>query len=253
MKKITIVLVVIGALMVVAGVLGFILSEWPEDRLHYDSRLDGIDRGQVFKPYGRPGGGHMMGGRRYRYGYDEYELIDMDELIEEVEEYIDGYDADLVIGDVFVFEDSEYYFSILEEDTGRGAMELLVNQYTGRIFPEFGPNMMWNLKYGMHREGGMMQGDYFDVDDFNVHDVDIYNEISPEMAYNEGIEYLNRKNQELDLGDVYHEFYGYYTFHVEMEGVIAGMLSVNGFTGEVWYHDWHGTLIDVIDMHDEDH
>jgi hypothetical protein len=29
-------------------------------------------------------------------------------------------------------------------------MELLVNPYTKEVIPEYGPNMMWNLKYGMH-------------------------------------------------------------------------------------------------------
>jgi hypothetical protein len=30
-----------------------------------------------------------------------------------------------------------------------GAMELLVDKSSGAIFPEYGPNMMWNLKYGI--------------------------------------------------------------------------------------------------------
>jgi hypothetical protein len=29
------------------------------------------------------------------------------------------------------------------------------------------------------------------------------------------------------------------------------MMSVNGFTGEVWYHDWHGTVTQIIDGHSE--
>ncbi len=26
-------------------------------------------------------------------------------------------------------------------------------------------------------------------------------------------------------------------------GAISGMLSVNGYTGQVWYHAWHGGFI----------
>jgi hypothetical protein len=39
-------------------------------------------------------------------------------------------------------------------------------------------------------------------------------------------------------------FYGYYTFDYKINGSIAGMLSVNGFTGQVWFHTWHGTFIE---------
>lgn len=33
-----------------------------------------------------------------------------------------------------------------------------------------------------------------------------------------------------------HHFYGYYTIHVLKGDVILGMLSVNGYSGSVWYH-----------------
>ena len=38
-------------------------------------------------------------------------------------------------------------------------------------------------------------------------------------------------------------FYGYYTFDFSESGQVAGMLSVNGYTGDVWYHTWHGQFI----------
>jgi len=30
---------------------------------------------------------------------------------------------------------------------------VLINKQTGSIYPEMGPNMMWNTKYGMMRAG----------------------------------------------------------------------------------------------------
>jgi hypothetical protein len=39
------------------------------------------------------------------------------------------------------------------------------------------------------------------------------------------------------------QFYGYYTLHIKDQGEVAGMLSVNGYTGQVWYHSWHGPFI----------
>ena len=46
-------------------------------------------------------------------------------------------------------------------------------------------------------------------------------------------------------------FYGYYTLHTLRDGQIEGMLSVNGYRGGVWYHDWHGSFIGMEEFHDE--
>ncbi len=40
-------------------------------------------------------------------------------------------------------------------------------------------------------------------------------------------------------------FYGYYTLHTLRDGQIEGMLSVNGYNGAVWYHNWHGPFIQM--------
>jgi hypothetical protein len=39
-------------------------------------------------------------------------------------------------------------------------------------------------------------------------------------------------------------FYGYYTFDYMVNGKPAGMLSVNGTSGQVWLHTWHGQFIE---------
>ncbi len=38
-------------------------------------------------------------------------------------------------------------------------------------------------------------------------------------------------------------FSGYYTLHITKDGTVTGMLSVNGYTGQVWFHTWHGAFI----------
>jgi len=48
-----------------------------------------------------------------------------------------------------------------------------------------------------------------------------------------------------------HLFYGYYTIHVIKDGEIYGMLSVNGYDGAVWYHNWHGSHIQSREIHEE--
>jgi hypothetical protein len=47
-------------------------------------------------------------------------------------------------------------------------------------------------------------------------------------------------------------FYGYYTIHVLRDGQVYGMLSVNGTTGQVWYHTWHGDFIAMREFHEEE-
>ena len=70
--------------------------------------------------------------------------------IEEVQAKLKSYladDSDLKLAEIMEFEQN-FYAVVLEKDTGRGAMELLVDPFSGSIFPEHGPNMMWNEKYG---------------------------------------------------------------------------------------------------------
>lgn len=225
MRKSWIAILLIGALLVSVGIIGNVQDEK-------------IDRSGRFVFNKSNVGGNMMRSYNYnRTSYNSEEILDIDILTHEVEKYIENYIIDLEIADIFIFEDSEYYYSIIEKETGKGAMELLVNPYTGHVFPEYGPNMMWNLKYGMHRRGVFSEN----------------NELTSEEAYNEGVEYLLKFSDGFTLTDEYHEFYGYYTFHVSGGDETTGMLSVNGFTGAVWYHDWHGELIEIVESHEDEH
>ena len=44
-------------------------------------------------------------------------------------------------------------------------------------------------------------------------------------------------------------YYGYYTVMTTKDGEHYGMLSVDGTSGDVWYHTWHGTFISEVDGH----
>ncbi len=54
----------------------------------------------------------------------------------------------LVIDEVMEFQDN-FYALVKEKSSGHGAFELLVTKTSGAVFPEYGPNMLWNTKYGM--------------------------------------------------------------------------------------------------------
>ena len=48
-------------------------------------------------------------------------------------------------------------------------------------------------------------------------------------------------------------FYGYYTIYVLDNDKTIGMLGVNGYSGDVWFHDRHGDFISMTEsITDED-
>jgi hypothetical protein len=129
-------------------------------------------------------------------------------------------------------------------------MELLVDPTTKTVHPEMGPNMMWNLKYGMMTGNsgygmmGMMRG-FAGVP--NQADVSADMTVTPEQAIAAAQTYLdaNFASANLKAADEAEPFYGYYTLHVIRVGQVVGMLSVNGFSQQVFPHTWHGKLLEM--------
>ena len=73
----------------------------------------------------------------------------LDEARAAFERAVAGYgNPNLEVGEVMEFSNN-YYAEVEEKDTHIGAMELLINRPGNRVYPEPGPNMMWNTKYGM--------------------------------------------------------------------------------------------------------
>lgn len=197
----------------------------------------GFGDGSYGSGYGMMGNGGMMGyGTGYGYGaghcgfgtgYGDADPITIQEAKEAVEQYLAS-SSDLALAEVMEF-DNHFYAEVEEKSTGVHAFELLVNRYTGAITPEMGPNMMWNSKYG-HMSFGAAQAS-----------------ISGEQALAYAQAYLDRvlPGTRADEADA---FYGYYTIHVLKDGKIYGMLSVNSDTGAVWYHNWHGSFVQMLEV-----
>ena len=159
------------------------------------------------------------------------------------ERYLDSIrDTDIAIDEIMEFE-YNFYVVYFEKSTGIGAFEMLIDKESGRIFPEYGPNMVWNVKYG---HGGMM-GDSGMMGPYSppLGDIVVDEEEALEIA-------------QAFLDEVYpgseaeesHAFYGYYTIHTARGGDVSGMLSVSQYTGAVWYHNWHGAHIQSKELHE---
>ena len=153
-------------------------------------------------------------------------------------------ESDLAIAEIMEFEQN-FYVVYYEKSNGIGAFEMLIDKKTGRIFPEYGPNMMWNTKYG---HGGMMGGGPGGMMGGWTQPPSGEMPIDEDEAIRIAQDFLDQVYPGTVAEDP-HPFYGYFTLHVTKDGEIHGMLSVNSYTEAVWYHNWHGAYIQSREMH----
>ncbi len=75
--------------------------------------------------------------------------------------------------------------------------------------------------------------------------------VSPAEAVDAAQRYLDRYLPGAAADEHADTFFGYYTLHILRDGETVGMLSVNGYTGQVFPHTWHGDFVEMSgDSHD---
>jgi len=231
----------IGIALVLTGVFGLVVSA-----------AFFANQPQTYTGWGPMGGmmgGGMMGGMMGGYNVNPTgPRITIDQATKIAQTYLaSSGNPDLAIDEIMEFQNN-FYVIYYEKSTGVRAFEMLIDPYTGRTFPEYGPNMMWNTKYGMMNGmggwgmgpgmmGGSMMGNQRGPPTANM-------PVTKQQAATIAENYLKTflpgaSTEEPDV------FYGYYTIHITQNGKIYGMLSVNGYSGQVWYHSWHGEFIQV--------
>ena len=174
----------------------------------------------------------MMGYGGYGYGAAPGAApITLDQAVTRAQTYVASFNnPDLAVTEVMEFSNN-FYVRVKEKSTGVNAFEILVSR-NGGISPEPGPNMMWNVRYSPMAN---MMGGWFASS--------AQNSLAAAQAKEKAQQYLDTYLNGARVGDDAHAFYGYYTTDVLREGKPFGMLSVNGTTGAVWYHTWHGSFI----------
>jgi len=166
----------------------------------------------------------------------------------------------LGIKEIMEFQNN-FYVMYYEKDTGVGAFEMLVwkqapspemmgggmgigggmmgyGMMTGTIVPEPGPNMMWNTKYSMMQ--GMMGSRWQTGTSGQM-------QVSEQEARSAAEIYLSQNFPGTHVEGIT-RFYGYYTIDFQKDGKIVGMLSVNGYSQQVWYHSWHGAFVQEVEV-----
>lgn len=179
--------------------------------------------------YGGPG---AWGGCGAAYGEvpGDRSPLDLDQAKAQADKYLALWkDDNLEVSEIMEFS-NQFYVAFTEKDGKIGAFEMLMDKYSGALSPEPGPNMMWNLKYGMMARG-------YPSSAANPASAMPLSLSQADAAAQKYLDAAAAGYQAEKGGDAFH---GYYTIHVLKDGKIVGMLGVNGYTGQVWYHGWHG-------------
>jgi hypothetical protein len=164
--------------------------------------------------------------------------IGMDRAVQIAQNVATSYPAGGLVADEVIEFSNNYYASIREQSSGIGAFEILIDRGNGNVVREPGPDIMWNAKYSMMR-GGMMGGFGWAGSGPMT--------VSAQQARDIAQQWLDA-NQSGTTANPPDTFYGYYTIDFEKNGKLVGMLSVNGYTGDVWYHTWHGSFVQLRDL-----
>ena len=252
-----------------ANTFGYsMMSGWGNNNAYGPSMMNGRGPNMMggygnntnnYRPGGMMGnGGNMMNG----YGYNNANVtpLTIDQTKAAAEKYLANLNnPDLEIAEIMVFDNNSYVI-VKEASTGIGAFELLVDPVSQVAYPEHGPNMMWNLKYSGLNHQYMMGGNGYGMgnggmmdngnnmmqgwDNTSPVDVSAAMTVTPEQAIEYTQKYLDANISGAVAATDPMQFYGYYTLDFEKDGKVAGMLSVNGYSGQVFLHTWHGTFIE---------
>lgn len=176
--------------------------------------------------------GNMMMGNMMALYDPRARPITQDEALKSMESLARQYGSNVEVEDFMAFS-SNYYAVLKDANSSQDIAEVLVDRYSGSAYPEPGPNMMWNTRYGAGRTqagnaGYDLAGAKKLAEDFLT-------------GYLPGAQIMESKQMP-----------GYYTFDFGRKD-IEGMMSVNAFSGQIWVHTWHGSYLGGMNVTSESH
>jgi hypothetical protein len=245
-----------GILLIAIGMLGVAAGRGVTAALAQGTMSPGGLNGGMMGSTGMMGGPFSASARP----------VSMDQAIQILQQWPAAHHLNGLILDEVEAYTQNYYGQFKEQSTSRGAIQVLIDRYSGQAMPEMGPNMMWNTKYGqmMMSEmmngmgmGGMMGGGgmpgmmgggmgspgMMGAPAPGTGNATLATQISLEDARRAASQFLSGYLPGARVGDG-DAFYGYYHFDV-LRGIRqVGMVSVNDRTSQVWYHTWHGEFLE---------
>jgi len=207
--------------------------------------------------------------------------ISIDQAADAARSYLsDQGDTDLKATRILEFTNG-FYARVNELSTGTGAYELWIDRNSGEVSRTMGPGIIWNQKYRGGIES-MMAGDGFtdcmnggdDGGDDKGYMEDMMDDGVMEDMHGEGMMGLDTADNSSTTGssnadmtikaedarsraqkyaDVQFPgstagsspdtFYGYYIVDIVKDGRVLAILSVNGYSGQVWEQAWLGSYL----------
>ncbi|MFA5802452.1 MAG: hypothetical protein WC911_08235 [Thermoleophilia bacterium] len=166
-----------GAVAILAALVGYLFFWSSDDTTACRNGMHGSGDSACMKDGGcgmMDGMGGMMGGMGGMSGMTGMmgmmggptdaatAPVTIDKAADVAKRYLDDKgNPDLKAKEIVEFTNS-FYVRVVEQSTGSGALELIVNRSSGEVTTEPGPGMMWNSKYGAQNstggDGGMMDG-----------------------------------------------------------------------------------------------
>ncbi|NYT02741.1 MAG: peptidase M4 [Methanosarcinales archaeon] len=121
---------------------------------------------------------------------------------------------------------SSYYARIVDGQTGENLAELMVDRYSGAVYPEPGPCF---ARAASSRETA------------GEGDVQPYDQEGARSRADSFLAGYCPGSRALD-GEDYPGYYSFYFGRQDTEGI----LSVNSSDGRVWVHSWHGIFLEEV-------
>lgn len=179
--------------------------------------------------YGMMGGGYNAASLGINLTNGQVE--NSDQAVTIAKAYVQKLNTGLTVDELHEFSDS-YEVELKHAKTGEKAYEFMIGKSGGVIFAEMGPNVMWNTKYG-HMNGGNQENQT----DLTV-SVDQATKLAQDFVAKIGKGYSVSEPETAP---------GYYEFMVSKDGKDYAELDVNGYTGQVWYENWHGSIVNTVE------
>lgn len=251
-KSLGIALVLVGSVVVAVLIFGAGLFFGHSNAFANSYTTNGFRAQTVNYPgYSMMSGYNMMGGYYTSGSLNNKNNANVKPLtVDQAKQSVEGYlknlnNPDLELKEIMIFNNNAYA-RIVEKSTSIGAMELLVDPTTLSVYPEYGPNMMWNQKYG-HMSGYRMMGGAGMMGGYFTNSSSASSEmaVTTEQALQLAQQYLDKQYPGYKTAPDADPFYGYYTIDIMKDNQPVGMLSVNGYSGQIFLHTWHGTFIEM--------
>jgi hypothetical protein len=176
-------------------------------------------------------------------GNETYVPLGLTKTKELVDAYLQHFNnPNLELKEIVVFNNNSYA-RIAEKSSGTNAMELIVDTETDIVLSEYGSSFTWNVMYPSIPDSKTIGNIEFTPSGPVVNPAENPLAISSQQAKIIAQQYLKQYKINVRLSKTVETFSGYYVIENLHWGKVVGMISINGYTGQAFRHDWHQTFI----------